>query len=174
MPAPHSRSDRRIPLWAAVITALGAVLGAVLAALIGKYGLPSFSSDSSDRTSARHDGGVPDTFLGQWRGDVTEEGVRPSVYAAAVSITEAGPGGEAGSIEYSAPGLLCKGVLVLQEVGDDRRTITLGEEIRTGRCVLRGRITLTAGAERHVTFFYTGKKHDGTLQVVRGALDKGA
>ncbi|MEX2982048.1 hypothetical protein [Streptomyces sp. C36] len=170
MPAPHSRSDRSYALWAAVITAVGALL----AALITKYGLPSFSSDASDRSSARHDGGVPDAFLGQWRGDVTEEGVRPSVYAAAVSITEAGPGGEAGGIEYTAPGLLCKGVLVLQEVGDDRRTITLGEEIRSGRCVPRGRITLTAGAERHVTFFYTGKRHDGTLQVVRGELDKGA
>ncbi|MCA6091885.1 hypothetical protein LE181_06865 [Streptomyces sp. SCA3-4] len=167
MPAPHSRSDRTFPLWAAVITALGALLAAV----IGKYGLPSFSAD---RPPSRYDGGVPDAFLGQWRGDVTEEGLRSSVYGAAVSITETGPGGEAGSIEYTAPGLLCKGVLVLQEVGDDRRTITLGEEIRTGRCVPRGRIILTAGAERHVTFFYTGKKRDGTLQVVRGGLDKSA
>ncbi|GHG71541.1 hypothetical protein [Streptomyces griseocarneus] len=167
MPAPHSRNEPRYALWAAVITALGALL----AALITKYGLPSFSSD---RSPSRYDGGVPDAFLGKWRGDVTEEGVRPSVYAAAVSIGEAGPGGEAGSIEYTAPGLLCKGVLVLQEVGDDRGTITLGEEIRSGRCVPRGRITLTAGTERHVTFFYTGKKHDGTLQVVRGGLDKGA
>ncbi|GHC38619.1 hypothetical protein [Streptomyces cinnamoneus] len=165
MPAPHSRSDRSIPLWAAVITALGSLL----AALIGKYGLPSFSSD---RSPSRHDGGVPDAFLGQWRGDVTEEGVRPSAYAATVSIGDAGPGDEVGGIEYTAPGLLCKGVLVLQEVGDDRRTITLGEEIRTGRCVPRGRITLTAGTERHVTFFYTGKKYDGTVQVVRGGLDK--
>ncbi|MEI5101750.1 hypothetical protein RB200_28650 [Streptomyces sp. PmtG] len=145
---------------------------AVVVAVIGALALiaAAFVPELFDRESESEE--QEDLFVGEWQGNVRELEQPYTPYRVTLEVGEGKRGEEVGRIFYESKGRECSGVVTLQDKNEASKTIELGEYIKVGNCVKRGRIVLKIRPADEAEFFYTGSKATGVDQSVQGSLGK--